>query len=460
MNPNPAPTVTEPATPAARPIGDAALVRRVRWRLLAWSGGSTLVALLALGALLYATVAWSLATAGEEQLRARAIDIATGIELRAEGMAIGGGATSVTGVPPGNVFVERAEVPGLVVGGPTSGTFGFVTNVSSGDVMGGVPPIFEAVLEGGSDVVEHARNGEETIQVASLRGTPVRMLAMPVTIGDTLLLIQVLGDRTAEVNTLTILLLVLAVGGLLVLGASLMVGWVYAERALVPIRDALRRQREFAADASHELRTPLTVVRGSVEDLRRNADQPVATVGHALDDIEGEVDRLTALVDDLLLLARTDSGVVELASEPTDLAEIALDASAALVAAAQRGDVTIEVDAEPVPLVADPARLRQLVTILVDNAVRHAPPGSTVQVGVKTTDGFARLTVEDRGAGFRREDLPRAFDRFWRAPDAPPGGTGLGLSIAAWIAERHGGSIAASNRPDGGARLQVLLPVH
>ena len=453
------PKAADPGLSPARPIGDAALVRRVRWRLLAWSGGSTLVALVALGALLYATVAWSLATSGEEQLRARAMDIATGIELRAEGMAIGGGATSVTGVPPGNVIVDRAEVPGLVVGGPTSGTFGFITNVSSGDMIGDPPPIFESVLEGGTDVLEQALSGDETIQLASVRGTPVRLLAMPVTIGDTLLLIQVVGDRTAEVNTLTVLLIVLAVGGLLVLGAALMVGWVYAERALVPIRDALRRQREFAADASHELRTPLSVVRGSVEDLRRNADQPVATVGHALDDIEGEVDRLTALVDDLLLLARTDSGVVELAAEPIDLAEIALDASGGLVAAAQRRDVVIEVDAQPVPLVADPARLRQLVTILVDNAVRHAPQGSTVQVGVAPTDGFARLRVEDRGKGFRPEDLPRAFDRFWRAPDAPPGGTGLGLSIAAWIAERHGGSIAATNRPDGGARLEVLLPL-
>lgn len=459
MNAHPEPTAADPATRPARPIGDAALVRRVRWRLLAWSGGSTLIALVALGALLYTAVAWSLETTGEEQLRNRAMEIAAGIEVRAGGAAVGGGVTSVTGIPPGNVIVERASVPGLVVGGPTSGTFGFITNGTSGDVIGAAPPIFESVLEGRDEVIENARNGAVTIAFEELRGTPVRILAMPVTIGDTLFLVQVVGDRTAERNTLTVLLVVLAVGGLLVLAASLVVGWVYAERALVPIRDALRRQREFAADASHELRTPLTVVRGSVDDLRRNADQPVATVGHALDDIEGEVDRLTALVDDLLLLARTDSGVVELAAEPTDLAEIALDASGALVAAARGHDVTIEVDAEPVPLVADPARLRQLVTILVDNALRHAPSGSTVQVAVGTTEGFARLRVEDRGAGFRTEDLPRAFDRFWRAPDAPPGGTGLGLSIAAWIAERHGGSIDASNRADGGARLDVLLPI-
>jgi signal transduction histidine kinase len=459
-----------PATPdsgsrnrSSRPTGDAALVRRVRWRLLAWSGGSTLVALFTLGALLYAAVAWSLASTGEEQLRDRAEEIVSRIEAGGPGpfpVGVAGGPIGVGPDPgPGAFVVEQGSSPGLVIGGSTSGTLAFVTDVSRGAAAGGAPSVFERILARRAETLENARNGIETVFVEDLRGTSIRMLTVPVPIGDTLLLVQVLGDRTAEVQTLFVLLVVLAVGGLLVLAASLVVGWVYAERALVPIRDALRRQREFAADASHELRTPLTVVRGSVEDLRRNADQPVASVGHALEDIEGEVDRLTALVDDLLLLARTDSGAVELASAPTDLAEIALDASGALVVEAERRGVRIEVDAEPVPLVADPGRLRQLVTILVDNAVRHAPPGSTVQVGVLTADGFARLRVEDRGPGFRPEDLPRAFDRFWRAPDAPPGGTGLGLSIAAWIAERHGGSIDASNRPEGGARLEVRLPV-
>jgi signal transduction histidine kinase len=201
------------------------------------------------------------------------------------------------------------------------------------------------------------------------------------------------------------------------------------------------------------------VVRGSVEDLRRNPTVPVAEVGDALDDIEVEVDRMRALVDDLLLLARTDSGVVELAIEPTDLAAIALDAADGLQLASDRAGVRIEVDAHPVPLQADPARLRQLVTILVDNALRHAPAGSTVRLQVAAEGGSGRIRVEDDGPGFRPEDLSRVFDRFWRAPDAPSGGTGLGLSIAAWIAERHGGTIVAANRPTGGARLEVILPV-
>jgi signal transduction histidine kinase len=448
-------------TRPARPIGDAALVRRVRWRLLAWSGGTTLIAMVALGSLLYAAVALSLATSGEQQLRVRAMDIAQGVEARG---VIGFGGQPAVGVEGGPdsppVLVERAELPGLVIGGPTSGTIGFITSVEGGIVeAGGIPPTLEPLLSLRAVVTQAITSGQEAVATVEVRGTSVRMFVLPVTVGDNQLIIQVVGDRTAEVNTLRVLLLVLAIGGLAVLAASLVVGWVYAERALVPIRDALRRQREFAADASHELRTPLAVVRGSVEDLRRNADRPVATVGNALDDIESEVDRLTALVDDLLLLARTDSGVIELASEPTDLAEIALDASGALVAEANRRGVRIEVDAQPVPLVADPAHLRQLVTILLDNAVRHAPTGSTIEVGVTAIDGSARLRVDDRGGGFRPEDLPRAFDRFWRAPDAPPGGTGLGLSIAAWIAQRHGGSITAANRPDGGARLEVLLPL-
>ena len=180
----------------------------------------------------------------------------------------------------------------------------------------------------------------------------------------------------------------------------------------------------------------------------------------ALDGIDDEVVRLGALVDDLLLLARTDSGTLDLALAPTDLGEIALDASTGLATIAAERDVRVEVDAEPVPMTADADRLRQLVRILGDNAVRHAPTGSTVGISVHVVDrGHADLVVEDRGPGFREADLPHVFERFWRAPDAPDGGTGLGLTIAAWIVERHGGTIVAGNRPGGGARIEVRLPI-
>jgi signal transduction histidine kinase len=106
----------------------------------------------------------------------------------------------------------------------------------------------------------------------------------------------------------------------------------------------------------------------------------------------------------------------------------------------------------------DPARLRQLVMILVDNAVRHSPHGATVTVTVRGAHGTAAVEVGDEGPGVRAEDMAHVFDRFWRAPGAPSGGTGLGLAIAKWITERHRGRIGVANRPGGGAAFRVELP--
>ena len=214
-------------------------------------------------------------------------------------------------------------------------------------------------------------------------------------------------------------------------------GWLYAERALVPIRDslgaqrtALRRQREFAADASHELRTPLTVIRSSLEHVFRHPERPVSESREALDDIDAEVTHLTAMVDDLLLLARSDSGAVPIERMPLDLGDVAFDAASALGRTAEARGVHVQVDPEPAMLEGDPARLRQLVTILVDNAVRHSPRGGAVTVPVRAAGAVAAIEVADEGPGMRDEDMAHVFDRFWRAPGAPSGGTGLGLAIA------------------------------
>jgi signal transduction histidine kinase len=460
-----------------RPNPEAALVRRVRLRLLAWSGGTTLAVLLLLGTVIYLAVANSLARAGTEQLRSRATFVTEGLRLpfpipqpgvagAAEGPVTtitgGGGA----GVGPGGFVAFDASQPGLVVDGTTSGTVAFIVGPTDRTIpdMTQINQLYGTALpdEAGITAVraEKVTPGTEVVSTAEVAGTPIRILTTSVERPDGVFAVQVVGDRADEVRTLTVLLTVLVAGGLLVLIASLGVGWVYADRALVPIRDALRRQREFAADASHELRTPLAIIRGSVEELRREPDRNAAAGSAALDDIDDEVVRLGALVDDLLLLARTDSGTLDLVLAPTDLGEIALDASTGLATIAAEREVRVEVDAEPLPLTADADRLRQLVRILGDNAVRHAPSGSTVGIAVHPRDsGQAGLVVEDRGPGFREADLPHIFERFWRAPDAPAGGTGLGLTIAAWIVERHKGTIAAGNRPGGGARIEVRLPI-
>ena len=438
---------------------DARLVRGVRWRLVAWSGGSTLLVLLALGIALYLSVASSLEATGVADLNRRAVDIQSfgrgpggprGGDAPIEPIFGGGGTFAILITPDGTAIGPRTiEVPD----GLPDGTAATVAARAGRDVR--------------TSIITVRSPGNRTTDV------PVRQLTVPLDTAQGRFYVQVVQDRTAEVRTLESLVLVLVVGGLVVVLVAVGFGAIYARRALVPIREslgaqraALRHQREFAADASHELRTPLTVIRSSVEHLRRNRDRPVAEVGDALVDIDAEVHHLTTLVDDLLLLARSDSGAVTLERVPLHLDDVAADAAAALAQPAAAAGVRVEVDPQPTAAVGDPARLRQLVMILVDNAIRHSPRGSAVRVvirpgtGAGAAAGAATLAVEDAGPGVRPEDRARVFDRFWRAPGAPAGGTGLGLAIARWIAEHHDGSISVDRSEAGGARFEVRLPTH
>jgi Osmosensitive K+ channel histidine kinase len=202
------------------------------------------------------------------------------------------------------------------------------------------------------------------------------------------------------------------------------------------------------------------VIRSSVEHLERHRTEPVELVGSALVDIDEEARHMTAIVEDLLLLARSDSGAVQLERVPVDLSDIVVDGASAMAKPAADRGVGVDVDPGSAVINGDPARLRQLVMILVDNAIRHSPSGGRVSVRVGTSGPAAVLTVEDQGPGISGEDLPHLFERFYRASGAPGGGTGLGLAIAAWVVDRHGGRITAENRSEGGARFRVTLPVN
>ncbi len=437
-------------------IDEARLVRRVRWRLVAWSGVSTLVVLLVLGAALYAVVANSLAAASRQQLENRALPIVTLLQ----------------GPQAGSDNLGPAQ--GFVFGGGNTLLFLFDKDgqpVRLGDRPVSIPDGLPE--QAGLDAAQASSSGTDvrtgTLELATTPVTevPVRVLTRMVVAqqdGNTYFL-QVLQDRTTEVQTLDSLLTVLLVGGVLVVVVALGFGTVYARRALVPIRQslsaqrtALRRQREFAADASHELRTPLTVIRSSLEHLSRHRDRPIGDSNEALEDIDAEVAHLSALVDDLLLLARSDSGAVAMERTPVDLGDVAFDAASALGRTAEDRGVHVLVDPEPAIVSGDSARLRQLVMILVDNAVRHSPRDGQVTVTVRGAGVIASIEVSDEGPGVRDEDMPHVFDRFWRAPGAPSGGTGLGLAIAHWIVDRHDGRIGVANRPQGGAAFRVELP--
>lgn len=227
------------------------------------------------------------------------------------------------------------------------------------------------------------------------------------------------------------------------------------------MEEAEAAQRRFVADASHELRTPLTTIRGNVELLEKMGDADPETRAEALADIAGEVGRMSRLVADLLALARADASL-KLKKEIVDLvpllSEIARRGSLLSVETTfLAGDFSLLKD---IKVVGDTDYLKQLLLILVDNAINYTPPGGEVRLEAQIKEAFVGISVIDNGVGIAEQDLPHIFKRFYRADKARSGGgTGLGLAIARWIAEEHGGTIQVQSRENEGSTFTVCLPL-
>jgi signal transduction histidine kinase len=222
------------------------------------------------------------------------------------------------------------------------------------------------------------------------------------------------------------------------------------------VDSVLEAQRQLLADTSHELRTPLTTIRGNLDLLERGL--PPTERAEVLAETREEVDRMARLIRDLLLLAESDSGTRQLERVPLRLDLLARE----VVGRTGEGE-RIHLETEPVMVVGDDERLRQLIGNLVQNALRHGSdePGA-VHVTVSRRPPNVLLTVEDDGPGLPADALERVYDRFYRVDRArsrASGGTGLGLAIVRNVAQAHGGRTWAENRADrSGARFSVELP--
>ncbi|MET8002686.1 sensor histidine kinase [Nonomuraea glycinis] len=231
------------------------------------------------------------------------------------------------------------------------------------------------------------------------------------------------------------------------------------------LQNALARQRGFVADAGHELRTPLTALKAELE-LAARPGRSRRMLEDAVRAAAADTDRLIRLAEDLLLLARSDEGADFLRPEPIVVADLVEAAARGVGAVAAARGVVVAVDADRrLAVVGDPDRLRQAIGNLLDNALRHAPHGSVVDVIVRResrTEGWvAVIEVRDRGPGFAQAFLPHAFERFRRADSGrarTQGGAGLGLAVVVSIAGAHGGCAGAANHPGGGARVWIELP--
>lgn len=218
-------------------------------------------------------------------------------------------------------------------------------------------------------------------------------------------------------------------------------------------------QQRLLADVSHELRTPLTAIRGNVDLMRRMGDADP----ESLEIIQEEIERMTRLVGDLLLLARADAGGLPLEKQKVELDNLLFEVYRQVRLLEKSVEVKVT-EVDQVCIMGDVDRLKQLLLNLISNAIKYTPDGGTVDVSLSKKNGWGYLKISDTGMGIPAEDLPYIFDRFYRvdkarARDHSGQGAGLGLAIAKWIAQAHGGNIDVMSKVGEGTTFTIILPI-
>ena len=268
-------------------------------------------------------------------------------------------------------------------------------------------------------------------------------------------------DVTAMYNGMEKATWALAVLGGVALVFAAGIGYVLSGGAMKPVREAYEKQRQFAADASHELRTPLAVVLASADLLRSDPSITSPFLKQVIEDVRDEVKKMTKLVSDLLTVARTDGKANQMRLVRMDLVSAVQQTVRIMRPFAEKKDIVIDEELpKRVEIHADEQKIRQLILILVDNAVKYTPEHGRISVCVQEDRWSVKLSVSDTGIGIAPEHQERIFERFYRVDKARSrrmGGNGLGLAIAREIVEAHGGSIAVESEPGKGTTFHIRL---
>ena len=292
-------------------------------------------------------------------------------------------------------------------------------------------------------------------------GTSARLLtyALPnQAVIDVIQLGKSVSGQVGILNQFLASLLVIGALSVVVLGLG---SWWIAGRSLASHQQAWDNQQTFIANASHELRTPLTLIRASAEAGKRRAGKDKKMDGY-LGDVITEADHMCSLVEDLLLLTRLDAGQLKLDFKSISLAEFIANIEQEFGRLAAEQSIQFDVRAQPLEMVSDKTRLRQVLLIMLDNAFQHTPAGGSVSLSVEADTHQVHFKVEDTGEGIPPDNLSLVFDRFYQVDSARSGenrGSGLGLSIAKSITESLGGRIAITSEQGRGTQVLVSLPL-
>ncbi len=294
------------------------------------------------------------------------------------------------------------------------------------------------------------------------RTTRIMMTSRQMTRGDFAQTVYVGKDVTALYNGLQKATYALIFLGLLAMVIATAAGHFMSGRAIVPLKEAYEKQRQFAADASHELRTPLAVVMASAELLLNDPSIQSPFLKQVIEDVRDEVKKMTKLVGDLLVVARSDNKALKLKPQKFDLAELLQQNIRMMQPLAEKKKVALhEKNMKKTMIHADEQKIKQLVLILVDNAVKYTPEGGEVTVSMEKAErGRVRFAVKDTGIGISEADREKIFDRFYRVDKARSremGGNGLGLAIAQEIVNLHKGEISVESEQGKGTTFFVEL---
>ena len=352
--------------------------------------------------------------------------------------------------------------------------------------------------------LERATQGEivyETIETATPR---IRMITLPIVENKKVTSIVQVGTSLEDFDeTMKRLLIILLIGIPSSIGAAIAVGYYMAKKALKPVdqirraavkisssnlderieigrrkdelsrlahtfnemiarlKDAFQRCNQFSIDVSHELKTPLTILKGETEvALRKPRENPVYQT--LLTSNLEEINQMARIIDDLLLLAKADTGETHLNVDEIDLKDLILEVYSDMSILAEKKNIELTVgELHETRLPGDELKLRRMLWNVVENGIKYTQPGGKVDISSGLENGSVRINVRDTGVGISDKDLKYVFDRFYRADGSRnrESGSGLGLSISKWIAEAHKGTIEVESQASSGTVFSIKLPL-